>query len=418
MLKPFGFEYVGVEMMLRYLLVALIFVSVDDLAYTQELPEHFYPVRPNAMGGAFTAIANDENAIWTNPAGVARIRKARSRDTIHVINVPNLVMGANVKSREFISGMAGKGNSSNVNQVISQAEELDDKPFWSVIAAAPMVMFDLGDLPSAAAIYTNTTLKAVVDSNDSNIARTEAISDVGGLMNFTVTSMTNQVNFGVNLRYLARYAYEDNIPIEVLAEPAALQARLKSGSNKTMGLAVDAGMMYTFSDFWFPTIGLSILNLPTGCRKDYLNPFSKERETVCGTKFRGNIGNPDALSTLDPTNIRLGFAMTPRITRKLAARISLELQHLAFATGGQHYGLTEVPFQKLLHVGAEFFIGNPLLPAPFSYSIGLSQGYYTMGVSIKLPYFSLDFATFGRDISTDNRPVEDRRVMGGLSVKF
>lgn len=370
------------------------------------------------MGGAFTAIANDENAIWTNPAGVARIRKARSRSSLHIIKVPNIVLGANTKSKEFIQGVAGGGNSSNIDMVVDQAEELGDKPFWSAFGLAPMVMFDLGELPSALSIYTNTTLKSVIDNDDRNIARTEAISDVGGLYNFTFTSSSNQFNFGVNLRYLARYAYEDNIPIEEFTHPTLIQTRIKSGSNKTMAFAVDAGMMYTFSDFWFPTFGLSIFNIPTGCQKNYLNPFSKVRETVCGTKFTGDIDNADALSILDPTNMRVGFSMTPRLGQKFAARISLELQHLGVASGGNHYGLTEVPIQKLFHAGAEFFIGNPLLPSPFSFSIGLSQGYYTMGVSLRLAYLSLDFATFGRDISTDDKPFEDRRILGGLSIDF
>jgi len=406
-------------MFLRIMTLTIFFLGLHEFAFAQELPEHFHPVRPNAMGGAFTAIANDENALWTNPAGVARIRKARSRQALHLVKIPNMVLGANTKSQAFIRGVAGKkGNESNVNQIADKADELGEKPFWSVIGIAPLIMFDMADLPSTVSIYSNTTLKSVVDSDDRNIARTEAISDVGGLYNITFTSMANQFNFGINFRYLSRYAFEDNIPIEDLANPSVLQARIKSGSNRTKALAVDAGIMYTFSDFWFPTFGLSILNLPTACQKDYLNPFSKQRERVCGTRFSGNIDNVDALSNLDPTNIRLGFAITPRIGRKLAARIALDIHHLGFTSGSNHYGLTDVPIQKLIHAGAEFFIGNPLTPSPFSYSVGLSQGYYTMGVSLRLAYLSLDFATFGRDISTDDKPVEDRRVMGGLSIDF
>ena len=60
-----------------------------------EVPQHYTPVRPNALGGAFTAIANDENAIWTNPAGISRVRKARSRKTTNIVSFPNAVAGAN-----------------------------------------------------------------------------------------------------------------------------------------------------------------------------------------------------------------------------------------------------------------------------------------------------------------------------------
>ena len=41
-----------------------------------------------------------------------------------------------------------------------------------------------------------------------------------------------------------------------------------------------------------------------------------------------------------------------------------------------------------------------------------------MGASINIGIMSFDIATFGRDISSTSTPVEDRRVMGGLSFEL
>lgn len=402
------------------LLIALCLAGVGPARYTaaEEIPESYVPVRPYGMGGAWTAIANDENAVWTNPAGIARIRKARSRKTVNLIKVPNLIVGANSKSKGFIEAVSDGTGTSSLEEVASKADDLGDKPFWAFAGAFPLIMFDMEDLPSVVGAYSGNTISSVLNSNDKSLANTEAISDVGGVYGLAFTDRSNRINFGIVTRYVARFAYEDKIPILEFSNVQVLQQRLKSQSNKSTALAVDLGFMWTFADFWFPTFGLAVLNAPTGCRSDYLNPFSKTRQTVCGTVFKGSFSNPEAISTVDPTDIRYGFSLTPRFSNKLGARVAVDMHHVAFVSGSKVYGLDGIDPIKLLHAGVEIFTGNPLLPAPFSVSVGLNQGYYTMGASVRLPYFALDFSSFGRDISADSSPVEDRRYMGGLSVDF
>jgi len=384
--------------------------------HAEEIPESFVPVRPNAVGGAFTAIANDEDAIWTNPAGIARIRKARSRSTVNLIKVPALVIGANTKSREFIQGVGS--NSRNADQIAAQADKLGDKPFWATTGASPIMMFDIDDLPAVVGAYTSTTLKSVVSEDNPELANTNAISDVGAIFGVAFTDRSNRFNIGLQARYLARYAYEDKVPLTTLADGRALQKLIKDKSNKSTALALDMGMLWTFADFWFPTIGMAILNAPSGCRSDYLNPFSKSRINVCGTVFHGEFANQEAVSTVDPADIRLGVSITPRFGHKLGARIAVDMHHNVVIAGDKVYGLDGLDLIKQLHAGIEFFTGNPLLPSPLTFAFGMNQGYYTVGASLRLGALSLDFASFGRDISSTASPKEDRRLLGGLSLDF
>lgn len=397
------------------LIVALL-ASGAGAVRAEEIPESYIPVRPQAIGGAFTAIANDEDAVWTNPAGIARIRKARSRSAVSLIKVPNLVVGANTKSREFIKGIGS--SSENADQIAAQADELGDKPFWATTQLFPMMMFNIDDIPAVVGVYSRTTLKSVVNQDNPELANTEAISDLGGLFGVAFTDRTNRINFGVQARYIARYAYEEKVPLTTLADGRALQAQIKEKSNKSTALAVDTGFLWTFADFWFPTIGVAILNGPSGCRADYLNPFSKTRITACGTVFSGAFANEEAVSTVDPTDIRAGVSISPRFGHKLGARIAVDMHHNAVIAGGKVYGLDGVDVMKQLHAGIEFFTGNPLLPSPLTFGFGLNQGYYTVGASIRLGALSLDFASFGRDISSNSSPKEDRRLLGGLSLDF
>ncbi len=67
----------GAPVTLRHTSLLLVALAAWP-ANAEEIPEGFTGVRSIGMGDAFTAVANDENAIWTNPAGIGRSRKARS----------------------------------------------------------------------------------------------------------------------------------------------------------------------------------------------------------------------------------------------------------------------------------------------------------------------------------------------------
>jgi hypothetical protein len=396
--------------------ISTIFIIMPSLAFSYEVPEPFHLVRPNSIGGAFTAIANDENAIWTNPAGIARIRKARSRKGIHLISFPNLIFGANTESQSFIQGISSRGNQDNLESLADNFSV--DKPLWSSVSAFPLIMFEFGKSPSSFGAFTHTKLKATVSSSDNSIVNTEAISDIGSVFTMAYTNRTNRFNMGLSLRYTKRYAFEEAISVATLADTNALQREFKENSNATSAFAVDAGMLFTLSDFWFPTFGIAVMDLPISCKNEYLNPFSQKREKVCGTVFKGSISNPDALSVVEPTNLKVGFSITPRLSRKLALRIALDMHHIHTNSGIDNYGLKNIPLLKQLHAGVELVTGNPLLPAPLYLAMGVNQGFYTMGWGFKVGGLAIDFSTFGRDISSSIKPVEDRRVMGGLSYHF
>lgn len=382
----------------------------------EEIPTTFFPPRAMAMGGAFTAISNDENSAWTNPAGIARTKKARSRNKVGIFTFPNLVAGANGSSRAFYAGL--KSNTEELGSALAENDSLADKPFWAMASVAPMMLFDMGDLPTNLGAFSNTVIKAQQDEDNTANANANIVSDMGGLLGVSFTDKSRRINFGLQVRSIGRYSYEGNLPLTTLADKTALQKILKDDSNKAAALAVDAGFMWTLADFWFPTLGVAVLNAPTGCKDDYLNPFTKTRQTVCGTVYSGKFSNEDALSTIDPMDLRVGLSISPRLSGKIGLRIAADMHQINIPSGDNHYGLDGIEVTKKAHIGAELFSGNPLKQSPFSASIGLSQGFYTMGVSARVGFLTLDFASFGADLSSDTKPKEDRRYVGGISTEF
>lgn len=384
----------------------------------EEIPEHFSPISAPGMGGATTATANDDDSAWTNPAGIGRSRKARSRNTVNAFKFPNLFIGANTNSRAFYNAVKSASGDS-VEGIVSDSDDLADKPLWVRIGAFPTMLFDWNrNQPMMFGLYSNTVTKAEVSSESPAEAQTSIVSDVGGVLTYGANTDSNRLNFGLQIRPIYRYAFENVIPSEDLTNKTTMQDHVKNDSNKATGLGVDAGMLFTLADFWFPTLGVSVLNLPTGCKEDYLNPFTEERQSICGTKYSGNLGNPDALSLVDPTDFRVGIAISPRMGHDMTMRFALDLHHLYVQAGSNYYGLPGIDTAKQLHAGVEMFWGNPLDIPPISLRVGANQGYYSMGVMANFGYISLSASTYGVDTSSSPAKKEDRRTIVALSSEF
>lgn len=381
-----------------------------------EVPEGYLTPRPMGMGGAFTAVANDESAFWTNPAGIARVRKARSREGLHILKFPNATVGLNSASKSFYSALKST-SSAGVADVIANSDFNEAKPFYARAAAFPVALFEIGkNDPMGFGIFENSTMRVYIDKDTPTDARISAISDVGTSIGYAYTNFANRFNIGFNLRPTYRYAYEDTIPSSELKSKTALYKRIKKDSNRGTGIGADVGMMFTIADFWFPTVGVAIRNLPTGCKTDYLNPFTEERQKICGTVYSGSDGNPEALSVIDPMDTRVGMSISPRIAKDFGIRFTADVQNIYLGTGSAYYGLPGIDFAKMLHGGIELFSGNPLERSAVALQVGANQGFVTWGFSLNGALGSLEFASYAADVSNTVKRVEDRRYLASLSV--
>ena len=398
-------------------ILAMIALAASSRA-TCEVPEGFTGIRPAGMGGAFTGLANDENSVWTNPAGIGRTRKARSRDAVHLAKFPNLLVGANSSTRSFYTAVTTASGSS-VADVAASSDAVADKPFYVRAAAFPVMIFEPeNNFPMALGIYENSVSKIYIDKDTPTDARISAINDVGPVWGVSYSNFANRLNFGLSLRPTYRYAYEDTIPSEELVSKTAMSKRVRKDSNRGVGIGIDAGFMFTLADFWFPTIGMAIRNLPTGCKDDYLNPYTEQRQKICGTKYSGSSGNPDALSALDPMDVRAGISISPRVSHDYGVRFAADVQNLYVRTTSSYYGLPGADISKLLHGGVEAFTGNPLVQGEYSARMGINQGYFTYGFSAYISFFHFDFASYAVDISDQAKKVEDRRYLVSTGAAF
>ncbi|MDA9951142.1 hypothetical protein N9D31_01080 [Oligoflexaceae bacterium] len=384
-----------------------------------ELHEIYYGARPYGMGNAYTAIASDEYAVFTNPAGITRARKNRSRKKMHLFKFPNLTFGANSSQNQILDLQNG---DETTEELISESGGEGGDPMWIFGGIYPVGIFELSpqSVVAVGALMSGRGF-VLIDPDSPQNTTVESTLDTAGVLSLGISNRNNRFNVGVTLRPTQRYAYEDTIPTVELSQPSLVQERVAFDSRSMSGLGVDVGSMFTFSDFWFPTLGFSILNFPTGCKANFLNPYSSKEETICGTVFEPGtpfVQDNQPLSSIDPTDIRLGFSITPRLSRKIALRLALDVHHLPIQIGDSQLGYSGVEPVRLLHAGAELFAGNPLERNNWAVRIGANQGYYTMGATMKFSLFAFEFATFGQDISTNSKGNEDRRFIGNFSIEF
>lgn len=406
-------------------ITSFLLIAVTCRAFSEEPQDNFPTVRARGMGNAFTAISDDESAAWTNPAGLSRNRKARAQTLLHAVEFPNLIVGVNgagsslTNSPDLFYGTQGAAKSA-LSAIGNSAQN-----FWLQSASNPLMVFSFTKYaaPLALGVYTNSRLSVIPDRTSSSSVADGAtavqwISDYGAQLGSSFSTASNRLNIGFMLRPMQRSSFNHKILASDLSDSASLKSTLKSGTNTMQGLGVDLGMMWTLADFWFPTVAVSALNLPTGCANSYLNPFSATRQTVCGTVLSGSLRNPDDSFRVIPSDLRIGVSIIPRITTKFALRFAVDMQHMYIGAGSTYDGLSGLSAVRQLHAGVEAFLGNPLQVSPLSIRAGISDGFFSSGLSLNFWRVSLEFASYGQDISASQIPAQDQRTVIKASMHF
>ncbi len=402
--------------------VILFFIIWTSVVRAEELFEPMDPPRAMGMGGASVAVSNDSHSIWTNPAGIARIRKARSRNKLHFSTFPGLILGANKEGQKLLTKMKFTSNSQAMSESIAKAirSGSSQNPLWGRLTLNPMTFLESGkNKPIAMSLLASTVIKVqYLPQEGSDSIRVQTLNDLGGSLGIALTNRTNQLSAGIQIRPTLRYGFDDRISPDDLAYGKEMEQRIKKEANVGLGLGVDTGILWTLSDFWFPTVGMAIYNLPIGCKKDYLNPFTEKRQTICGTVYGGRINNPESLFLLDPTDIRLGVSIAPRLGRNLSLRLAFDMHHLYATDGTMYAGLNGLNPIKQAHGGVELFFANPLSLGSFALRAGMNQSFVTTGMSFRADYFSLEVAFYGKDINSKAATQKDSRWLLSLSSDF
>jgi hypothetical protein len=371
--------------------------AASDYGVSFTLHHHYVGLRPMGMGDAFVAVANDYNAIFYNPAGLARREDGElnlfldagvssnfmslSKEIQDAQNTPGTEAAKQQAMLDVLQENYGK--SFAVRSTLMSGFLV--RPNWG-IALIPMDLSFEGTLHKNLGPAINTTVYA--DTTLALAYGDDWHSFPGGRMSWGFTAKA------INRGYFSKAVTF----VELANDPNLVKT---SDLREGFGIDGDLGFLYTPL---LPSKGFfSALRLARPS-------FGLVVRNVAETKFTSSAKLLNKESTEAPEQlyrvIDIGTRWEYPAFWLFGGRGVMDfrdIMHPAFSP------------KKGFHLGFEFdwsvaswWKGN--------YRFGLNQGYMTAGASALFALFNLDLVTYGEEVGTYSTPAENR--MYALRLNF
>ncbi len=371
-----------------FLFLAIVFFANVLMAQSlySGIRRGFEATRANGMGGAFTAVADDNTAIFYNPAGISQLEKGESNWFLKLDGDPEIadfydeIDEAGKKSNDVaaITEVIKKNYGSHYSVRAPSLGFLWARPSWG-IAVIPM---DLSiDMGLHRSVGPSVNLTAI---QDTTVAFTK---------NWKIKKWHKNGSF--NIGVTAKAIYRMNVDKIVDVATIAIKDEIFNLEDAKEGLALDADVGFLWKGPWQsynPSAALVIKNIG-----DY------GYITNLGIIGEGT-GDPENLHR----TIDLGYAMDMPSWWIWSSKIAFDIRDMLHPNWN---------LQKGFHLGAEFmwevaswFRGG--------WRAGLNQGYWTAGFTGEFGIFKLDLASYGEEVGVENSKIENRRYMMTMSLDF
>jgi hypothetical protein len=383
-----------------YLLIILI-IKLSDYCYGIKNLYSF------SINNADTATVIGHNAIFSNPAGIGRIYSNKYIKKDIFFKIPNLILGIDTNNNEFLKLKNDIYNFLFTNYKTSKIENLDN-PVWFKGGVYPSVLFNFNDNLSINIVGIGD----LISNKQKNITKINQYLDLGMGFGIAISNPNKLLNIGMAIRPI--YRLYSSKKININQDLYKIKNNIIDNLNYLYSIGVDFGIMYSFANLWYPTIGFSIINLPISCKENIFNTFSNKHQTLCGTLFYKNLKDSNSDNILEPSNIKLGFAITPRITKLYNMKLSFDLHNLHLKNEEKYYGVPDIELIDLMHIGLEFFYGNPFQESKYSIRFGISKNNYSFGGKLKLNKNIIELAGVFEKIESNI----NLKLLSGLSFVF
>ncbi len=364
----------------RILPAFLCGLGLAGSAQADELNWTHFGLRPLAMGNAFVAVADDYNALFYNPAGLARLKEWDGE----FLN-PSLEVSANsVKVIKDVLALS----FSDTDAVLDFLEENTGKSQHAAVGWTPHLVFQGFGFGIGADL--NTTLAVHRDISVDVDVGPRVIMPVAFATNF----LEDRLSLGGSVKMVARGGVDREFSIN------DIQAFSKKDSSETtdgttedsqptlddyvtggIGAGVDFGLLFTPIKTMEPTLGLSITDFGG-------TPYSKQLDVG------GNaLGKPD---TRLPS-VNAGVSLKPWQANGMFLRTSMDAHSIN----------QPVHYSKKFNLGVEWGYGSII-----KIQSGLHQGELSGGFEFDVFLFTCRFVTYTEQLGAvagEDDNLRDRR---------
>lgn len=388
--------------MKRIISTVLLGATTSLMALGGEQASLYKDPRIMGMGGANIAVGKYSTTVFSNPAGLASIKK----DEGFVVDILNIgISGSqniNAFSNDFndADGDAGK-ISDLVDKYTGDVFSLQTNNYSSVSKNSDYFAWSVGLLAAS-----DVTLGVHGNGSKSGAAVEVSGRGYGGLVlggAKTYETKYGKLDVGVGLKYISQVSYEGPLYLSSLQADEPLDDLQNKYEKTSSGFGLDLGVVFKpFEDSpLHPAIGLSVLNI-------------------------GAMGMDDNYGQ-QPTTINIGASISPEVPFLESFVFAVdyvdmfnanEVRVYTFDEGSDtssYIDYTDSDFLKRLRIGAGFGLVN----TSYFYTqvnIGLYQGSYTVGLDLALSIIKLNFATYAEQLGTGSVDIEDRRYMAQIAI--
>ena len=386
----------GMTCKLSLLLISAMILN--HKTYAQYMPTDWRSYEASAQGDSTTAWSkNGGESIFYNPAGLSLLHNRHSKNFITAARVP--LPGQIEANQQMLEQMESNPNQWTKN-LLDAAYKNPKKPSYLAAQAYPYIVFGAKNsasfLVGFPARSENTAI--FLDSSNTNNATINSINTASGVVAISDSTKLGGFRWGISARPNYRLQYKtDAYDYTGDTSSSAFAKAARNDGVRTTAVALDAGIMMTLSDYWFPTIGASVRNIPTGCIENYINPITYKLEKMCGTVRKGGTESSPNESRIDPTEIRAGVSITPRghfMKTVINLRLTADVYPIPVKSNDKYYGISGVDSANLFHAGGELFFGSALSRNRFALRGGYMNQNASWGASIDMYFVQVGYSSY------------------------
>ncbi len=352
----------GVSVSRKIILVMFAFAITlgrANVLATPSLPLHetWTSIRALGMGNAYTAIVDNADSLFYNPAGINRVSG---------LNWTILDFHAGLDDVTVMNTVKSFQNSSNITSAI-QSEY--GKYHWLNVGTKTAFTFP----HFGVGLFGNADALLSISNPPYPELRVQYYQDYGGVIGFGFEPVPGFVKFGMDTKYIIRTGTESIFTSDQLAtlKTDQITAALQSTGS---GYALDTGLLVTIPSPIRPTLSFVWKNM--GC-----TAFTKSAGLIAPPRIQDEMIIGGALEISAPF-----ISISPTLDYKYLNR-------------------PDIQFGKKISIGVE--VSLPIL----SIRAGFNQGYYTAGIGVNLGILEVDAATYGQELGEYPGQIEDRRYV-------
>tara|TARA_B100001248_G_scaffold240180_1_gene205951 strand:+ start:6643 stop:7755 length:1113 start_codon:yes stop_codon:yes gene_type:complete len=341
----------------------LFFFFLQDAQAVDVLNYRGYSARALGMGNAFSAIADNSDALYYNPAALSRVRGFRFLLVDPYVGINDIT--------EVQDALTDVSDSDDADGFVTTIRELYGQNVWAAGGAKAGFY-----MPNFAAIYyAQAEFTGLLSSPSYPTYDLTYKYDSGVHVGFSF-EMLPGLHAGLGVRTIDRTGGELPVSVEILEDldsDTIEDYLLREGS----GVGADFGLLYE-----------------VGALKWAFSWF--------------NVGNTNftAKENQRPTSEQQYMSLG------VGAEIDLPLITIRPAADFRFIDRSDIPLGKKMDLGLELDL--PLL----SVRGGFHHGYYTAGASVDLFFLRMDAATWAEELGGYTGQEEDRRYMVQLVLEL